>query len=259
MLLTKGLEIDLQFYEPTKQTLIKNGSNVSEQFYGSRRILYGNNQVCGFAKMDHHLPMSDALDSNQFYAFLGAFKRSLYNQIRKNNSLLDLKIDFDGDSKAKNVQNWNKIKNKSVFYNIDIASAYWQIAHKLGYISTKLFNKYLCQDDFKQAKRYCISFLARENDMIYYDNREINHISCDNSAFYQIYANIRNELYKTINEIKNVTEDWVEYNIDAVTIMEKDLNVICDKFQEIGLQYKVNQCVKIDFDDYFMKDKIRKF
>jgi hypothetical protein len=259
MLLKKGLEIDIPFYEPTKETLIKNGSKVSEQFYGSRKILYGNNQICGYAKMDHYLTFSEDLDPNKFYAFLGAFKRSLYNQIKKNNDLLGLKIEFNKDSKCKNLKNWAKVKSKSKFYNIDISSAYWQMAHQLGYISKTLFEKYIDKDEYKEAKRYCISFLARENFMNYHDQREIQTVHCDISALYQIYENIRNQLYLTIHQAKDCTKNWLEYNIDAITIIEEDLDLVCQKFNSLNIQYKVNECIKLDKNEYFMKGKIRKF
>lgn len=259
MLLRKGLEIEPDFYEPTKTTLINNGSKVSEQNYGSRKILYGNNQVCGYAKMDHYLSFSEELDPKKFYVFLAAFKRSLYNQFKKNPNLLSLKIDFDQDSRSKNLKSWSKIKNKSKFYNIDISSAYWQMAHKLGYISDSIFCKYLDLDEFKEAKRYCISFLARENYMVYYDQREIDTIYCDISCMYQVYENIRNQLYLIVHEVKNCTKNWIEYNIDAVSVTENDLDIICKKFESLKIKYKVNECIKIDSNEYFMKGKIRKF
>lgn len=259
MLFNKSLEIENKFYEPTKQVLIQNGGVVTEQFYGSRKILYSNNELCGFSEVDYYLPMNEDLDNKKFYQFLSTFKRSLYSQIRKNDSLLDLQIEFDGVSRDKNYKTWETIKSREMFYNIDLVSAYWQIAHKLGYISTKTFNAYLLKEEYKEAKRYCISFLARENEMMYYDGREINKISCDLTCMYQIYDNIRNDLYCCINEIKNMIENWVEYNIDGISVLADDLEKVCLKFNKMNLIYKINECLKIDNEDFYMKEKIRKF
>lgn len=259
MLYRKNLEIDSFNYEPTKQVLIDNGSNVYEHSYGSRKTLYANTNICGYAEMDYYLPLSKDLSPAKFNSFLASFTKSLYSQIKKNPELFNLNIEFDGISRDRNHKNWSKIKSKTKFYNIDLSSAYWQVAYKLGYISTKMFEKYIDKDEYKEAKRYCISFLARENRMDYYDDREIRTISCDISILYQIYTNIRHELYTIIDGLKSINKDWIEYNIDGISVMEKDVSLICDSLDSLNLKYKINECVKIDKVDYYFKGKIRKF
>lgn len=256
----KGLEIDDEHYESTKQVLINNGSKVQEHIMGSRRTLLADNEICGYSKVNYNLQMSKDLSSNKFHAFLGSFSKSLYSQIKKNNSLLNLKIEFDGVSRDKNYSAYKKLKQKEIFYNVDLSSAYWQIAYRLGYISEKLFDAYIFRDEYKQAKRYCVSFLARQNEMNYYDGREISTVICDTSCLYQIYENIRHELYRLIAEVKEVTKNnWIEYNIDGITIPKKQLEKVCDKFNELNLIYKINECVKLDNFEYIYNTKIRKF
>lgn len=255
----KSLEIENKHYESTKQVLIDNGLTVSEQKHGSRKILYGNREICGYSEIDYYLPLSDKISGRQFNSFLGTFTKSLYNQLRKNPILFDLKIEFDGLSRDKNQKTWKKIKQKEIFYNIDLSSAYWQMAYKLNYISSKMFFNYIDKDEYKQAKRYCISFLARENTMLYYDNREIKEITCDISILEQVYRNIRNELYNTIDLLKSLTTDWLDYNIDGISVKEKDVQLITDKLEQLNLKYKINECIKIDASDYYQKGKIRKF
>jgi hypothetical protein len=259
MLYRKNLEIDSYNYEPTKQVLIDNGSIVYEHSYGSRKTLYANTNICGYAEMDYYLPLSKDLSPTKFNSFLASFTKSLYSQIKKNPELFTLNIEFDGISRDRNYKNWSKIKSKTKFYNIDLSSAYWQVAYKLGYISSKMFEKYIDKDEYKEAKRYCISFLARENRMDYYDDREIKTISCDISILYQIYTNIRHELYTIIDDLKSINKDWIEYNIDGISVMEKDVSLICDSLDFLNLKYKINECVKIDKVDYYFKGKIRKF
>lgn len=252
------LEIDVNHYDQTKNQLLSNGSKLWERTYGSRIILYADREFIGTIAPENNLSLSK-ITSQQFYSFLGQFSKNLYSQIKLNDSLLNLEIDFDDVSRDKNLDVWSKMKSRTIFYNIDLSSAYWQIAHKLGYISTKFFEKYMYNDDYKEAKRYCISFLARDNEMKYFDGREINHIKCDNSCLYQIYENIRYELYRCIKEIYSITTEWIEFNIDGINILKKDLKSICAKFDELGFIYKVNECVKIDKHEYFHKGQIRKF
>jgi hypothetical protein len=255
----KSLEIDDQHYLDTLQVLITNGSKVSEHRSGSRRTIYADRNVCGYSKTDYNLPLSADLKPSQFYAFLGAFKKSLYRQFRLNENLYNLKIEFDGTSREKNYHSWSKIKSRTIFYNIDLSSAYWQMAFRLGYISKKLFLSYIDRDEFKEAKRYCVSFLARENEMKYFDGRELDVVECNVDVFHQVYDNIRYELYNCIDTLKSFTDNWVEYNIDGISVPEKDKDAVCKCLDEMNLIYKVNECIKIDKNEYFQKGQIRKF
>jgi hypothetical protein len=259
MIFRKTLEIADVHYERTKEVLIKNGSKVCEQKHGSRRILYADSEICGFSEMNYYIPLSDKISSKQFNSFLGAFTKSLYNQIRKNNDLLLLSIEFKGVSRDKNRANWNKIKKKEIFYNVDLSSAYWQMAYKLNYISKSFYQNYIFRDEYKEAKRYCISFLSRDNHMVYYDNREINVIQCDTSVLEAVYTNIRNNLYNTIDELKKSTDRWIDYNIDGISVCKNDLEKVSSILDNQNLLYKVNECIKIDNNEYYQKGKIRKF
>ena len=133
------------------------------------------------------------------------------------------------------------------------------MAHKLGYISDRLFHNYIHRDEFKEAKRYCVSFLARENEMVYYDNREIDRIICDTRVLKQIYENIRHELYNTIEKLKNLAPNWINYNIDGISVKKSEMLPICNFLDENKIIYKVNECIKIDNIEYYFKGKIRKF
>jgi hypothetical protein len=259
MVYRKSLEIADAHYEHTKDVLINNGSKVKEQKHGSRRILYANQEICGFSEMNNYIPLSDKISPKQFNSFLGAFTKSLYNQIKKNQELLNLRIDFKGVSRDKSYESWNALHDKEIFYNIDLSSAYWQMAYRLNYISKKLYENYIFKDEYKEAKRYCVSFLSRENEMQYFDGREINRVSCDISVLKHIYENIRHELYNTIEEIKNLSNNWINYNIDGISVPKKSLKIVCDYFDANNLIYKINECIKIDSDEYYQKGKIRKF
>lgn len=252
------LEIAPEEYENTKNVIKKNGSKIWEQTLGSRTNLFVDSELVGSLSEDHYLKFS-GITSAQFGSFLGQFTKSLYSQIQKNDSLLELKIDFEGLTRDKNQKAWNKIKNREVFYNVDISSAYWQIAYRLGYISKRMFSSYFTKDEYKEAKRYCISFLARDNYMDYQDEREIKRMVCDTSCLDQVYENIRNELYLSISKAKEGIEDWIEYNIDAIVIQEKNLNLVCDRLTEMNLIFKINECVKLDSKEYVSKNKVRKF
>jgi hypothetical protein len=95
--------------------------------------------------------------------------------------------------------------------------------------------------------------------MVYYDDREINVIQCDTSVLEAVYTNIRNNLYNTIDELKQSTDNWIDYNIDGISVCKNDLKKICNILDCQNLLYKVNECIKIDNNEYYQKGKIRKF
>jgi hypothetical protein len=46
---------------------------------------------------------------------------------------------------------------------------------------------------------------------------------------------------------------------ESISVLEKDVPLICDKLKSLNLKYKINECLKIDKEDYYFKGKIRKF
>ena len=120
--------------------------------------------------------------------------------------------------------------------------------------------KYLDDDNYKEAKRYCISFLARKDFMMYHDGRQIDKIECNIDCFIQVYENIRNSLYISINDAKSRVNDWIEFNIDAVTVKKENVHIIASAFDTMNLLYKIKKCVKIgDYEYMNEKGTIRKF
>lgn len=250
-----SLEVQPEQYEQIRGNQAKNGTSFNEHRYGSRRNLYVKNRLIASTSLTAELDLGE-LSNSQFVSFLGSFNRQLYAQINANQDLLTLKIDFKQPARDKNLKLWNKIPNGTFFYNIDLSSAYWQIAHRLGYIPTKFYQKYKNLDEYKQAKRYCISFLARTNVMEY-TNRP--SIACDISPLQQVYDNIRNELYLCIQNARKGAENWLEYNVDGISILAKDIPLVKTNLKNLSLDFKINECLKVSDSEYSYKGKVRKF
>jgi|694.fasta_scaffold137085_3 hypothetical protein len=249
------LEVSYDSYEKIKATQAKNKTIYNEHIYGSRRSLYVNDVLIASCSVVSSLDIGQ-LKNSQFVSFLGMFNRHLYSRIIANQDLLNLKIEYKELSRDKNLIAWQSISQGTFFYNVDLSSAYWQIAYRLGYISTEVFKKYQYQDEYKQAKRYCISFLARSNTM-QYSNRD--SITCDISALQQVYDNIRNELYSCVNKCLTGVNDWLEYNIDGVSVLSKDVGTVKKCLTDMNLDFKINECVKVSDREYLYKGKTRLF
>lgn len=252
------LEVHEDTYDYLKQVQIENNSFIKEHIVGSRKKLFNKNLLIATSSITSDLDLGD-LTKNQFNSFLGAFSKNLYSQFRNNEELYYQKINFKGVARSKNINNWDSVPNGTYFYNIDISSAYWQIAYKLGYINEKMFLNFLEVDSYKQAKRYCISFLARTNRMLYTSNSKTFTINCDTGVFRSVYENIRNHLYEIIQTSVDLTDLWLEFNIDGVSVLNNDLNIVRDYFNHNNLKFKIVECKKLNEYEYLYKGDKRNF
>ena len=199
------------------------------------------------------------ISKQQFNSFLGGFTKQLYKQLRDKPDLLNLHIDFDNSSRAKNYYNWDKLNVGDFFYNIDLNSAYWQVAHKLGYLSDKMYESYIDLDEYKMVKRLCVSFLARTNKRKYHNEHKSFEIKCNTESLQQIYRNIRYYLYNVVAEAVDSTDEWIEYNIDGVTVLNTDVDKIQKYFDDNNWKYKITECRKLSDVEYLYGNKSRRF
>jgi hypothetical protein len=237
---------------------IHNKTPIMQQTIGSRRVLYSHNRILLSTVKSNNLSLGD-LPEKMFYSFLGGFSKHLYKQFLKNEALFSLDINFKGTSRRKNHEFWKTIDIGRKFYNIDLSSAYWQMAYKLGYISEKYFEDYQDADCYKQAKRYCISFLGRENKMDYFFPDNAYQIKCDTDVLKKVYLNIRNELYNCIQKSMEGISNYIEYNIDGVSVLAQDVDIVKENMLKMGLKFKLTRCEKISDKEYIYNFYKRKF
>lgn len=248
-------EVDQFEYDKIKSIQNSNKTKYNEHYYGGRKSLFIYNTMIATCSESANLDIGK-LTNGQFISFIANFNRHLYKNFEKNPKLFDLKIEFYGIARKKNYKLWDELKNETYFYNIDLNSAYWQMAYRLGYITKSYYEKYFYFDEYKKVKRYCISFLARENQMVYSNG---NIIKCEIGVLRQVYENIRNELYNCIkNSLKGVN-NFLEYNIDGVTILVDDIATVKKNFKEMGLVFKITECQKINNEKYLYAGNERVF
>jgi hypothetical protein len=253
-----GCEIKPEEFNKLIDIQFKTGRFVKEQTIGSRKNLYLDNKIVATTTHTSNLPIGN-ITKQQFASFLGAFSRNLYNQLKDNDQLMILSLRFDTITRGSNQKLYKTLENGEIFYNIDLSSAYWQVAHKLGYISDSLFEKYINQDEFKEAKRYCISFLARPNKMSYSqaDGSKFT-IHCDTGVLQNVYSNIRNALYKNIHKAK-IGLNVLEFNIDGITVTKEDAPIVKERLTKMGFIFKSTLCLKMSDGQYKCGKKVKTF
>jgi len=251
-------EYDTDRYDRCRTIQKINGKKFREHIYGSRKKLIINDKVRATTTPNSNLNLGN-LPNEKFVAFLGLFTKHLYKRLNQMPYLYEHKIIFKGIARSKNYKFWSEIKDDTLFYNIDLKSAYWQISHLLGYIDTKLFNKYMFNDDYKQAKRLCISFLARKNKMVYHIGNESFTIDCDITPLKNCYNNIRNQLYDCVSKSVSLCKNYIEFNIDGVYVLANDVDIVRAYFDKMGLIYKITKCKKLNDYQFLSADKVKNF
>ena len=253
-------EVNAERYNQVLKLQKINNNPFTEHFRGSRKtlIVFGREVVSTVAG-GRSLDLGN-LSEKQFASFLGTFKKSLYNQFKKNPELINLEIDYSGSSRSKNKKKFNELPLNSIYFNIDIASAYWQMAYRLGYISKKYYEKYLFLDDYKSIKRLCFSFLSRTNYRQYFYNDQAYSISCNNDIEKRVYSNIRKELYKLILGARQICgSEFIDYNIDAISVTSDKRKEIIKYFAEQGIHVKIFPVEKVSNTQYVLKQALRTF
>ncbi len=232
-------------YDLSIQTQVGNRTPFREHYTGGRKKLIVYEKMISTTAKKQNLNLGK-LPNKRFSAFLGRFNKQLYKRFRTIEHLYDIDIKFTGASKGRNDALWNTMPNGRYFYNVDVKKAYWQIGHKLGYTDYSIYLDFIDNDLFKPALRYCFSFLARQNYMVYRKGRKETKIECDTSVLKKVYENVRKQLYNEIAQAKDGLENVIEWNIDGVSVLKADLPTVMDRFKEQGLLFKIVECRKID-------------
>lgn len=251
-------EYNAEDYETSIAVQKFNKAPFREHFLGARKKILVYDTMIATTATNNSLILN-GLTKAKFIAFLGRFQKQLYKRFRTIEMLYGIDIKFDGISRGANIKLWAKMKPGMYFYNIDLKKAYWQIGNKLGYLDYNLFNDYIGNDDYKSAMRYCFSFLARKNYMIYHGPEGETKINCDTAVLNKVYENIRHQLYNEIAKAKKGCKGVVEWNIDGASVLAKDVDLVCKRFKNAGLIYKITECRKIDEYTYSSGNKIKNF
>jgi hypothetical protein len=254
----KSFELESKRYDECIKTLQSNKKSFQEHLYGSRRKIILNNKVRATSSATGNLNIGD-LTNEKFVSFLALFSKHLYKRLIKYPYLYQYKINFIGVARSKNYKFWSTLKENTLFYNIDLKSAYWQIAKQLGYIDDDFFNRYMFNDDYKQAKRYCISFLARRNRVFYHEKGKVHDIECDITSLKTCYNNIRHQLYSCISKAVSLCNNVIEFNIDGIYVMADEVDIVRKAFDEMNLIYKITKCVKVNENQYKYDYQIRNY
>lgn len=256
----KRAEVTKDEYDKILATQKANGTKYREQVTGGRKSLYVGKILVASIVNSNSLQLDNVSDK-EFVQLLAVFQKNVNKSLLTDDNLFGLSIPYSGYSKAKNKEIWVNLGVSQCFYSFDISNAYWQFAYRLGYISRSLYEDYAYIDNFKTAKRYCVTFLARGKKMSYTDSNGLKYdINCDNRIYDKVYSNIRNAIYQAVSDIREGLDDgWVEFNTDGVSVLPIYADLVKDRFKKLGLEFKITLCRKVNDHQYSSGIKVKNF
>lgn len=197
----------------------------------------------------------DNLPKTEVRLFYSWVKRQINKACRENLDLLNLRVVKKYNNSDANFQKWNDYEVGRLFYHLDIKNGYWQMLHRLGYISTKLYEEYLWDDNFKHLKRLCVTLLARKSFSLYYPNnnptKEVYQITCDNSMYNNVYTNVRNELVNCLHiGLNQIGNEYFKFVTDGVYLHKDELLKVKTALANAGIAYKYTLCKKISANTF---------
>ena len=141
---------------------------------------------------------------------------------------------------------YNKELNEELFGKItatDLNHAYWRIAHNLGVISEKTYNKGL-NDDFKAVRLAALSTMGANKKYQKMKNGKLldeYKIVYGDDALKDVYKLIRLTCYKYMNQVKKLLgKDFLCYKTDCIYYIDTQYNrkIVTKFFMEKDLYVK---------------------
>jgi hypothetical protein len=195
-----------------------------------------------------------------FRVFLRMVKRSIFRSWMNDNCRKDL-VDSIQTKKHRNRDNWDKLTTGDTFYLIDMVSCYWQMAYKLGYIDKELFDRFMYNDEYKQAKRLCFTLL-KKNVIVgeqFKGDVVINNYICDSSLINDIFFNVRNISSVYISELVGlINKDYLFFNVDGIAVTQNRYQEVSKFFKDNDIKVSVNICSKTVNNNYVVNDKSKR-
>ncbi len=245
-------------FDRSKSVQIGNGTSFREEITGQRKKLIVYNRMIKTTVVKSGFDLG-GLQNERFSAFLGRFNKQLYKRFRAIPELYNINIQWKGSVSGSDKNIWNKLSVGDTFYCVDLKSAYWQFGFKLGYIDQDFFNQYMYDDLFKVSKRLCFSFLSRGCRAIYHSPKRTTEIKCETAPLKKVFDNTRYELYNKISEARLGLKTALEWATDAICVLPEELDVLREKFDDLGLIYKTTLCRKLSETEYQHGSKIKNF
>lgn len=253
---------DITTYQSMVDMAKKNAPHFQELVVRSKKELWvGNTAVIKFNRKGISLLKDDKCMRKWFINICSQVKKSANKWLIAHNYNIKEVERMHSDGGQVNDEYWLSIAVKENFWCIDIDSCYWQMAHRLGYISRKLYADYMWLEEFKTTKHLALSFLPRPTHKIYYSNGQQSwRIECDSHQWEIMYSNIVTSSYNLIHKLQELTgrDKVILRRADAIYVKQTELEVIKNYLKQQKIEFKMALCIKTSNSEFSMEGVIKK-
>jgi hypothetical protein len=155
----------------------------------------------------------------------------------------------------------------TIWWNIDIDNAYWQMMHRHGIIPDKTYNNYKPKYEYKEVKQMAIGLVSNECSAQYIvegkflvdeSNGQRVIISEYKPQWKTVYNNVRAMTFNVISDLVDMIakENLISWNIDSVSFFEPELDKIQKYLKENNYDFKILYCQKKDKITYSQGEKV---
>lgn len=162
-----------------------------------------------------------------------------------------------------NKELWNQLPIAERFHAIDINNCWFQMAHRLGYLSEKIYTAWNRQDEYKKVLQRFLPMLSSPQKTFSYERGQLKSKNVDamSKGYNILYNNVRAEASKIMfKAVEIVGEHNVIFaNTDEIAILSPFRKDIADYFHSINLYAKLTLCQKQADNLYYYAGAIKNF
>jgi hypothetical protein len=221
----------------------RNGKKYFEGDWGDKII-----RLVGEKEAERKISKDDKVESSNLGVLVKLFQDSVDRYLLGCDFHL-AEIGYKGIMNKINREYYRELPIGGEFVSIDIVSCYWQMAYKLGYIDKDMYDKYMNNSRYKQAKRLCVALLGRPFIKKYViPKKGIDmDVSCDMGLYKTMFKNIRDLAYTHIQECCEIVDGKYYWrNIDCIAVDFQDYKKVSEFFKSKNIKISISYAVKID-------------
>lgn len=192
---------------------------------------------------------------------------SLFAQVAKSVSNYILANNFDIEkvyqvhpSSDTNRSKYKSMKIGAEFWYVDVSHCYWRIAFLQKYISKRLYENVLKKPELKTYRNMALACIVASKSRTYHEDGKITlDITEDKALWKTVYDNIRFTSYNVMGDCAtSVYKYFIAYRTDGIMVTRPALKKVKTMLKDAGFNYTATRCIKIDENQYYFGNKVKR-
>ncbi len=221
-----------------------------------RTIIIGKKHVIHHRKRKL---LSEKKDNARITSLIGQVSKAVNNFLIKNDFQVE-KVPQHFQSTGTNRRKYNRMKEGTVFYYVDISHCFWRIAFLKNYIGERLYKNVLEKPGLKLYRNMALGCIVSEKWREYYNNGKfVIKITEDRTLHQRVYDNIRFTCYNLMGYAASLTvKNCIAYRTDGIMVDKAGLPKVKKLIRAQNYDFTVKECIKVDNLSYLSGGRTKK-